>query len=218
MLTPVNANYDGRFQSRRGNRHPFDLSSVSYSGTRLSLRVSKQIKELAIGIPHGKNRERMRYSHSKIALIVTLAVLTATGVVFLLPLMRPVPAPPVAPRYGRTVPQFVTEPFHMGIPPGPGSPPLPDLVHIGPPIAGSYLLQKIDPVSPPPKTPEHIRGEVTIDIVVDREGYVESAKAVSGSPLLFGAALDAVRQWRYRPYLLNGQPIRFQTKVVVQFR
>jgi periplasmic protein TonB len=79
------------------------------------------------------------------------------------------------------------------------------------------VLKKVVPVWPR-GTREHLTGDVVVEVVVDREGRVASAKAVYGHPLLYTATLDAVRKWRFRPYLLNGEPIDYQTRVSVQFR
>jgi protein TonB len=53
--------------------------------------------------------------------------------------------------------------------------------------------------------------------VINQAGDVESVELVSGHPLLVPAALDAVKQWKYRPYLLNGKPVSVETQVVVNF-
>jgi protein TonB len=79
------------------------------------------------------------------------------------------------------------------------------------------VLKKVNPVWPR-GTRERFTGEVVVEVVVDREGRVASAKAVYGHPFLYMATLDAIRQWRFRPYLLNGEPIEYQTRVSVQFR
>jgi protein TonB len=59
---------------------------------------------------------------------------------------------------------------------------------------------------------------VIIEAVVDRDGRVEDLKVLRSIPLLDAAALDAVRQWRYAPLLLNGQPARFVVTVTVSFQ
>jgi len=59
---------------------------------------------------------------------------------------------------------------------------------------------------------------VVLDATVSENGLLENVKLVSGHALLAQAAIDAVRQWRYRPYLLNGKPVRMQTKITVNFK
>ena len=53
--------------------------------------------------------------------------------------------------------------------------------------------------------------------VISREGKIENLQVLSGHPLLIHAAKDAVRQWRYRPYILNDQPIEVETEITVKF-
>jgi protein TonB len=62
-----------------------------------------------------------------------------------------------------------------------------------------------------------IQGKVILDAVIGKDGKVQNATAVSGHALLIQAALDAVRQWEYRPTLLNGEPVEVSTQVEVSF-
>jgi len=63
----------------------------------------------------------------------------------------------------------------------------------------------------------HVEGKVVLDCVIDTDGRVTDLRVVSGHPLLAGAALDAVRDWRYTPTRLNGQPVRVILTVTVKF-
>ncbi|HEY6248405.1 MAG TPA: TonB family protein, partial [Candidatus Angelobacter sp.] len=69
----------------------------------------------------------------------------------------------------------------------------------------------------PPMEKLNIEGKVILQVWLSLEGKVESIKVVSGHPMLFQAAIDAVKQWEYRPFLLNGQPVRVETTVEVPF-
>jgi len=62
------------------------------------------------------------------------------------------------------------------------------------------------------------RGTVVLQATISRNGTIENLRVASGSPLLQQAALDAVAQWRYKPYLLDGQPVEVETTVEVQFK
>ena len=62
-----------------------------------------------------------------------------------------------------------------------------------------------------------VQGSVILEAIIDREGRVENLKVLSGHPLLVPAAFEAVQQWRYRPTLLNGQPVEVLTQVTVNF-
>jgi TonB family protein len=83
--------------------------------------------------------------------------------------------------------------------------------------AGGVLVRKVQPVYPPEARRLHRAGSVVIDAIVNVEGRVEDLRLVSGDPLLSAAAMDAVRQWRYSPYLLNGTPIPKQTRITISF-
>jgi protein TonB len=79
------------------------------------------------------------------------------------------------------------------------------------------LIHRVEPIYPPPAKAMRIQGTVVLAAIVGREGAIEKLKALSGHPLLVQAALDAVRQWRYRPYVLNGEPLEVETRITVNF-
>jgi len=62
-----------------------------------------------------------------------------------------------------------------------------------------------------------VQGNVVLQASISKEGAIEHLQVVSGPPLLIQAAVDAVKQWRYRPYILNGEPVEVETTVTVQF-
>src|SRR5438309_2094625 len=80
------------------------------------------------------------------------------------------------------------------------------------------LLTQVQPVYPMPAKAARVQGEVVLHAIIARDGTIESLRVERGSPLLTRAALDAVRQWRYRPYILNGQRIEVETEITVNFR
>ncbi len=79
------------------------------------------------------------------------------------------------------------------------------------------LIHKVQPVYPPLARAARIQGAVVIRAIISRNGTIENLQTLSGHPMLVGAALDAVRQWRYRPYILNGDPVEVETQVTVNF-
>lgn len=79
------------------------------------------------------------------------------------------------------------------------------------------LLQKIIPTYPRMAMMTRTEGAVILQAVISRTGTIENLQVISGSPFLSRAAIDAVRQWRYRPYELNGQPVEVETQIVVNF-
>lgn len=79
------------------------------------------------------------------------------------------------------------------------------------------IVRKVQPIYPPSAKITHVQGSVVIAALIDKQGRIESLKLVSGHPLLVNAAMDAVKQWRYRPYVLNGEPIEVETQITVVF-
>ncbi len=64
----------------------------------------------------------------------------------------------------------------------------------------------------------HIQGAVQLQATINQEGKITSVKILGGDPMLARAAVDAVNQWRYKPYYLNGDPVEIQTQIVVNFK
>ena len=79
------------------------------------------------------------------------------------------------------------------------------------------LIRKVQPVYPPLARNVRVQGAVVLDAVISRAGAIEHLQLISGHPLLVPAAREAVRQWRYRPYVLNGEAIEVETRVTVNF-
>jgi protein TonB len=63
----------------------------------------------------------------------------------------------------------------------------------------------------------HVQGLVVLDVDISKGGSIESLRTISGHPMLVPAAIEAVKQWRYKPYLLNGEPVSVETRVTVSF-
>lgn len=85
-------------------------------------------------------------------------------------------------------------------------------------VSAGHLLAPIRPVYPQIARVTHTEGTVVVDAVISRTGAIEAAQVVSGPAMLCQAALEAVRQARYRPFLLNGQPTEVQTTITITFR
>ena len=79
------------------------------------------------------------------------------------------------------------------------------------------IVHRVEPAYPQQAKLIRVQGEVILHAVIAKDGGVESLRVVSGHPMLVGAALDAVRQWRFRPYYLNGSPIEVEAQVTVRF-
>ncbi len=90
-------------------------------------------------------------------------------------------------------------------------------VWLAPEAAESRLRQRIEPEYPADALASHRTGDVVLEVLVGADGSVISTRALSGDPLLVAAAADAVRTWRYEPYLVQGRPAEFQTDVTLKF-
>ncbi len=84
-------------------------------------------------------------------------------------------------------------------------------------LAQGLLVHQVTPQYPARAKQMHIQGSVVLEAVIRKDGTVQNLHALSGSPLLVQAAMDAVRQWRYKPYLLNGEPVEAETQINVNF-
>ena len=74
------------------------------------------------------------------------------------------------------------------------------------------------PAYPPIAKASGTQGTVVLQATISRSGTIENLRVVSGSVMLQQAAMDAVKEWRYRPYLLNGEPVEVETTVNVVFK
>lgn len=83
-------------------------------------------------------------------------------------------------------------------------------------LAGS-LIRRVEPGYPPIAKAARIQGAVVLFATISTTGVIENLRVMSGHPFLVGAAIDAVKQWRYRPYILNGEPIEVETEITVNF-
>ncbi len=79
------------------------------------------------------------------------------------------------------------------------------------------LIYRVQPTYPPLAKAAGIQGAVVLRAVISKDGTIENLSVQSGHPLLVKAALEAVARWRYRPYLLNGDPFEVETQVTVNF-
>lgn len=99
----------------------------------------------------------------------------------------------------------------------PVQPPPPKRPRISVP-SEAQLLTKVDPVYPRIAILTGTQGEVKLHAIIAKDGSIESLSVISGHPMLAGAAVDAVKQWRYRPYFLNGEPVEVETFITVNFK
>ncbi|MGC2694335.1 MAG: TonB family protein [Candidatus Angelobacter sp.] len=85
-------------------------------------------------------------------------------------------------------------------------------------LSEAQLINRVEPVYPKIAIAAGVQGEVKLHAIIARDGRIMSLNVISGHPLLVRAAEDAVGQWRYRPYYLNGQAVEVETFITVNFR
>lgn len=98
-------------------------------------------------------------------------------------------------------------------------PPARPVVH-HPPVSHMMegnLIYRVQPRYPALAIQARVQGQVVLRAMISRQGAIENLQVLSGPGMLAPAALDAVRQWRYRPYVLNGEPVEVETQVTVNF-
>lgn len=96
-------------------------------------------------------------------------------------------------------------------------PVVPQRVRISQGVTRGLLIHKQEPVYPALARAARVQGDVILSAVIDINGQIQNLQLVSGHPMLVPAAIAAVKQWRYKPYLLNGQPVEVETTITVIF-
>jgi len=94
---------------------------------------------------------------------------------------------------------------------------VPERVRVSAGFSKELLVHKVNPEYPHDARVQHIQGTVLLQTTIDKEGNVSKLELISGDSALAPAAMEAVRQWKYRPYLLNGQAMEMETQIRVNF-
>ena len=79
------------------------------------------------------------------------------------------------------------------------------------------LIRKVQPTYPALARAARIQGTVVLQATISKQGTIENLRALAGHPMLVRAAIEAVCQWRYRPYILNNEPVEVETQITVNF-
>ncbi|HTZ82372.1 MAG TPA: TonB family protein [Candidatus Acidoferrales bacterium] len=93
----------------------------------------------------------------------------------------------------------------------------PQRVRVSSGVQSGLLIRKVAPSYPPLARQARIQGTVILQAQISKEGTIQNLQLISGHPMLAPAAIEAVKQWRYKPYLLNGEPVEVETTVQVNF-
>lgn len=99
----------------------------------------------------------------------------------------------------------------------PEQPPRPMLLRISAGVAEGLKTHDVKPRYPVEARQQRIEGDVLLQARIDTEGNIGKLKVIQGDPILVAAAVDAVKQWRYRPYILKGEPVEVETTIRIQF-
>jgi protein TonB len=105
----------------------------------------------------------------------------------------------------------------MGAAPPPPKPKATGPLRVGGQVQAARLINRVQPIYPPLARQTRISGTVRLHAIISKDGSIKELEVVSGHPLLQQAALDAVRQWRYQPTLLNTEPVEVDTTIDVIF-
>ena len=84
-------------------------------------------------------------------------------------------------------------------------------------ISAGLIIKKVQPQYPEDAKQARVQGQVVLQVEISKEGTVRNLQLISGDPMLAPAAIEAVKQWIYKPYLLNGEPVVVETQVIVNF-
>jgi protein TonB len=93
----------------------------------------------------------------------------------------------------------------------------PQRVRVSQGVTEGLLTRKVQPAYPPLAKTARIQGDVVLNALISKNGNIENLRVMSGHPMLVTSALDAVKQWKYKPYILNGEPVEVETTITVKF-
>jgi periplasmic protein TonB len=93
----------------------------------------------------------------------------------------------------------------------------PQRVRVSQGVSQGLLIHRVQPMYPPLARQARIQGTVVLQAEISKDGTIENLRLISGHPMLAPSAIEAVRQWRYKPYFLNGEPVAVETQITVNF-
>jgi periplasmic protein TonB len=105
----------------------------------------------------------------------------------------------------------------MPLPPKTPEPTPVKRIRVASQVAEANLIHDVPPQYPPEAGRDRIEGTVVLLAVIGSDGSVTDVQVMSGLPILAQAAIEAVKQWRYKPYLLNGVPVEIDSRITINF-
>jgi TonB family protein len=97
-------------------------------------------------------------------------------------------------------------------------PVVPQRIRVGGSVAAGMIVQRVTPVYPAEAKAAQVSGTVVLHAIIGKDGAIQKLDLISGPPMLTDSAIDAVRKWRYKPFLLNGQPVEVETTINVAYQ
>ena len=94
----------------------------------------------------------------------------------------------------------------------------PQRVRVSAGVSQGLLIHKVNPTYPPEARSARVQGVVLLRAMISKDGRIIDLHVISGDPMLAPAAIGAVEQWRYKPYLLKGDPVEVETEIQVNFQ
>src|SRR6266436_5956383 len=128
------------------------------------------------------------------------------GILILIPLI-----------YTEALPKAMLSTLLIAPPPPPPKAVAPSRIKQGGQVTAASIITQTRPLYPALARQARIQGNVVLHAIIDKEGKVAQLEVISGHPLLVQSALDAVKQWRYKPTQLNGDPVEVDTTITVTF-
>ena len=95
---------------------------------------------------------------------------------------------------------------------------VPQVVKVSQGVSEGLLVKRVQPIYPAQARQMRVQGPVQLLATISKDGAITNVKVMSGSPQLSRAAVDAVKQWKYKPYYLNNEPVEIQTQIIVNFK
>jgi TonB family protein len=132
---------------------------------------------------------------------------------------KPAAADTAAPSLiGMATPGAGAPPPNLGADTNKGPAPVLQTLNISQGVSQGLVIKKVQPIYPKNALAMHVEGAVELLATISTSGNITAVKVVKGEPTLTKAASDAVKQWKYKPYLLNGEPVEIQTQITVNFK
>jgi periplasmic protein TonB len=85
-------------------------------------------------------------------------------------------------------------------------------------VSGGQLVHRVPPVYPAQARVQRLEGKVILAAVIMEDGTLRDVKVIDGQPLLAQSAMEAVKHWRYKPYMLDGKPVKNETTITIDFK